>query len=72
MLDGSLAAMTTRPELILDESRRSQTSFFERMERDHPEELSEGLGRLTGDLAAARRVHRGDGGSMLAWVKPGS
>ncbi len=68
--DGSLAALTSQPQLILDESRRSQTSFFERMERDHPKELSDGLDRLADDLSAGRRDHRGDGGSVLAWTKP--
>jgi SAM-dependent methyltransferase len=70
--DGSLAAMTTHPELILDARRRSQTSFFERMERDHPEELSDGLDHLAGDLSAGRLEGRADGGSLLAWSKPGN
>jgi SAM-dependent methyltransferase len=69
--DGSLAALTTHPQLILDERHRSQTSFFERMERDHPEELLAGLDRLAGDLSSGHRQGRPDGGSVLAWVKPG-
>ncbi len=68
--DGSLAAMTTHPELILDASRRSQTSFFERMQRDHPEELADGLNRLARDLSSGKLEGRADGGSLLSWTKP--
>ncbi len=70
--DGSMAAMLAHPELILDPARRAQTSFFERMQRDHADELAAGLDRL-------RRELRADGGSaptqaghasVVAWVKP--
>lgn len=71
LTDGSLAAMTTRPQLILDAHRRSQTSFFERMERDHAEELRLGLERLARDIPAGRLAGRSDGASVLGWVKPG-
>ncbi len=71
LADGSLAALMTRPELLLDGYRRSQTSFFERMERDHPDELREGLEHLAGDLSAGRREGRSGGGGVIAWVKPG-
>jgi ubiquinone/menaquinone biosynthesis C-methylase UbiE len=70
--DGSLAAMLGHPELLLDPTRRAQTSYFERMQRDHPDELREGLERLE------REIRAGDGSSptqaghasVVAWVKP--
>jgi ubiquinone/menaquinone biosynthesis C-methylase UbiE len=70
--DGSLAAMLGHPELLLDPTRRAQTSYFERVQRDHPDELREGLERLE------REIRAGDGSaptqaghaSVVAWVKP--
>ena len=44
MLDGSMAALLGHPERLLEAERRSQTSFFERMERDHPEGLQRRAG----------------------------
>lgn len=76
--DGSLAAMCREPALLLDPDRRSQTSFFERLERDDPDELASGLERLERDLAAARdptqaaaaaRERWGDG-VVGRWVRP--
>ena len=37
---------------MLDPQRRRQTSFFERLERDHPDELKTGLETLTARLKA--------------------
>jgi demethylmenaquinone methyltransferase/2-methoxy-6-polyprenyl-1,4-benzoquinol methylase len=70
--DGSMAAMLGHPELLLDRDRRMQTSYFERMERDHPDELAAGLLRVEREL----RQHDGSAptqaghASILAWVKP--
>lgn len=69
--DGSMAAMLGHPELLLDRDRRSQTSYFERMQRDHADELRAGLERLERELGA------GDGSaptqpghaSVLGWQK---
>lgn len=76
--DGSLAALCRRPALLLDPGRRSQTSFFERLEREDPEELASGLERLQRDLEAgadpaasvfdARRAW-GDG-VIGRWMRP--
>jgi SAM-dependent methyltransferase len=70
--DGSMAAMLGRPQLLLDPERRSQTSYFERMERDHAEELRAGLGRLERELRAddGRAPSRPGHASVVAWVKP--
>ncbi|HEV7529204.1 MAG TPA: class I SAM-dependent methyltransferase [Solirubrobacteraceae bacterium] len=72
--DGSMAALLAHPELLLERERRAQTSYFERMERDHPDELRAGLQLVECQLAAAdgsapTRVGRA---SVLAWVKPAS
>jgi ubiquinone/menaquinone biosynthesis C-methylase UbiE len=68
--DASLAALAGWPELVLEDGWRRQTSFFERLERDEPEEMAEGLRRLAADLEAGRGP-RGQGvASVLAWVKP--
>lgn len=70
--DGSMAAQLGHPEQLLDPKRRAQTSFFERMERDHRQELRAGLARLERELhahdgSAPTRTGRA---SVVAWVKP--
>jgi ubiquinone/menaquinone biosynthesis C-methylase UbiE len=70
MLDGSMAALLGHPELLLQRSWRTQTSFFERMERDHPDELRAGLAQLQQELAEGRAPRVSGGASLLAWVKP--
>jgi len=69
-VDGSMAALSTYPELMLDPGRRAQTSFFERMERDHADELRRGLERLAADIAAGRPPQAQGGATMIAWAKP--
>jgi SAM-dependent methyltransferase len=71
--DGSMAALLGHPELILDPERRAQTSYFERMERDHPEELRRGLQRLERELNAddGSAPTRAGHATVLAWTKPG-
>ena len=69
--DCSLAAMMSRPELVLDARRRSQTSFFERMARDHPDELQRGLERLARALGNGEGPDRPGRATMIAWGKPG-
>jgi SAM-dependent methyltransferase len=55
LVDGSMAAMCRRPETLLDPAARRQTSFFEKAEADHPDELARGVDALARDLAAGRR-----------------
>jgi hypothetical protein len=69
MQDGSMAALLGHPELLLDPAHRSQTSFFERMERDHPEDLRAGLTRLEAELRAGQAPRQSGGASMVGWVK---
>jgi SAM-dependent methyltransferase len=71
MVDRTFAALHAHPELVLQRDQRMQTSFFQRMERDHPDELRAGLTRLAADVAAGRGPRRPGTASMLAWVKPG-
>jgi SAM-dependent methyltransferase len=70
--DGSMAAMLGHPELLLDGRRRAQTSYFERMERDHPQELQAGLTRLERELRAddGSAPTRPGRASVVAWIKP--
>jgi ubiquinone/menaquinone biosynthesis C-methylase UbiE len=69
--DASLAALAAHPEKLLEERWRRQTSFFELLEREHPEELQAGLERLARDVADGR-VPRGRGvASVIAWTAPG-
>lgn len=75
--DGSLAALHRRPALLLDPDTRRQTSFWERLEAQHPDELAAGLARLERDLGGGRRpdVERDEARArhgdavVLAWTK---
>lgn len=67
--DASLAALAAHPERVLDDGWRRQTSYFERLERDHPDELRAGLERLRGDLEAGRGPVAHGEASMLAWLR---
>jgi hypothetical protein len=67
--DASLAALSAFPEKILDPAWRSQTSYFERLARDHPDELSTGLERLRADIAAGRPPLGHGRGTVVAWTR---
>jgi SAM-dependent methyltransferase len=68
--DGSLAALQAYPEKLIDPAWHRQTSYFERLARDHPGELQDGLARLRADVEAGRAPRRPGLASVLAWVKP--
>ncbi len=70
LVDGSLAALLAHPRVLLEAGRREQTSYFERMQRDHAEELEQGLARLAADLDAGRGPTRPGRASVIAWGKP--
>lgn len=70
--DASLAALLGHPRLLLEEDWRAQTSFFERLERDHPDELARGLERLRADIASGEAPDRPGRASVIAWEKPSS
>lgn len=78
VVDGSMAALCRRPELLLDPERRRQTSFFERVADETPAELEAAMARLAGELAAGhrpqdadadRRARIGDA-SLIVWPAP--
>ncbi len=78
LVDASMSALCRHPDLLLDPAWRLQTSFFERVARQDPSELRQGLARLERDLAAGRRpdqevaalrAEHGDG-TIIAWRKP--
>ncbi len=66
----SLAALHGYPQLMLEERWRSQTSYFERMQRDHPDALEAGLKRLAADLKLGTVPARPGSASVIAWSKP--
>jgi len=68
--DASMAALLSHPRLLLQARWREQTSYFERMRRDHPGELDSGLARLAEDLDAGRGPSRPGRASVIAWIKP--
>ncbi len=70
MEDASLAALSGDPELVVRAAERGETSYFERMRRDHPDELEAGLARLREDIAAGRAPRRAGTATVLSWIKP--
>jgi SAM-dependent methyltransferase len=69
--DASLAAISADPARVIEAAENGETSYFERMARDHPEELREGLARLRDDTAAGRAPRRAGTATVLGWTKPG-
>ena len=67
--DGSLAALGAYPEKLVDPRWHRQTSYFERLERDHPEELKAGLDRLRDDLAKGTAPRTPGTASVLVATK---
>jgi ubiquinone/menaquinone biosynthesis C-methylase UbiE len=68
--DASLAALAAYPKLILDPRWRRQTSYFERLERNHPADAEAGLERLQRDIETGREPSQGGRASLIAWSKP--
>ena len=69
--DGSLAALSAHPEMMADPRWHRQTSYFERLERDHPDELKAGLDRLRDDLAKGTAPRTPGTASVLVETKTG-
>jgi hypothetical protein len=69
--DANLAALSTRPERLIEAAQRGDTSYFERMRRDHPEELRVGLAAIKEDIDSARIPRRSGTATLLTWTKPG-
>jgi ubiquinone/menaquinone biosynthesis C-methylase UbiE len=67
--DASLAALAAHPEKVLERQWRTQTSYFERLQRDHPAELEAGLRQLASEVAAGLATRRAGRASILAWNK---
>jgi demethylmenaquinone methyltransferase/2-methoxy-6-polyprenyl-1,4-benzoquinol methylase len=67
--DGSLAALGAYPEKLADPRWHRQTSYFERLTRDHPDELRAGLERLNGDLKAGTAPRAPGRGTVLVTEK---
>jgi SAM-dependent methyltransferase len=69
--DGSLSALSAHPELLVEPRWHRQTSYFERLELQHPEELRAGLGRLRADLEAGQAPRRPGRATVLAYSAAG-
>jgi demethylmenaquinone methyltransferase/2-methoxy-6-polyprenyl-1,4-benzoquinol methylase len=67
--DASLAALSADPERVLEAAQSGATSYFERMQRDHPDELTAGVRRLRDDIAAGRAPRRAGTATVLSWTK---
>jgi ubiquinone/menaquinone biosynthesis C-methylase UbiE len=67
LVDASLAALSAFPEKVLEADWRAQTSYFERLARDHPDELTTGLERLRADIEAGRPPQGQGTATVLAW-----
>lgn len=70
MEDASLAALSAEPERLVAAAESGQTSYFERMQRDHREELRAGLAHLREDIAAGHAPRRAGTATVLSWTKP--
>jgi ubiquinone/menaquinone biosynthesis C-methylase UbiE len=68
--DGSLAALAGHPERLVDPRWHRQTSYFDRLERDHRAELRAGLARLRADLDAGRAPDTPGSATVLAYEQP--
>ena len=69
--DGSLAALSAHPEKMADPRWHRQTSYFERLARDHPDELRAGLDRLRNDIDAGTAPRTPGTASVLVETKAG-
>jgi ubiquinone/menaquinone biosynthesis C-methylase UbiE len=67
--DGSLAALGAFPENLVDPAWHRQTSYFERLDRDHPEELRQGLERLKAEIDAGTAPRTPGRGTVLVETK---
>jgi SAM-dependent methyltransferase len=68
--DGSLAALCGHPDKLVDHRWHRQTSYFERLERECPEELRAGLRRIRADLDAGRAPRVPGRATVLAYEQP--
>jgi SAM-dependent methyltransferase len=68
--DANLAALSSRPERLIEAGERGDTSYFERMQRDHPEELKAGLARIKEDIDSGRIPRHSGTATLLTWTKP--
>jgi demethylmenaquinone methyltransferase/2-methoxy-6-polyprenyl-1,4-benzoquinol methylase len=68
--DGSLAALSAFPERLIDPAWHRQTSYFERLARDHPAEMEAGLARVRRELAEGTAPTEPGRATVLAWAKP--
>jgi SAM-dependent methyltransferase len=68
--DGSLGALAAHPDKLADPRWHRQTSYFDRLERNHHDELRAGLERLRNDLAAGCAPNTPGRATVLAYERP--
>ena len=66
---GRLAVFAYMAEDAATLAERGETSYFERMRRDHPEDLQAGLARLRRDITAGRAPSYAGTASVFSWTK---
>jgi ubiquinone/menaquinone biosynthesis C-methylase UbiE len=69
--DANLAALSGHPERLIQAAHHGETSFFERMRRDHRDELDAGIERIKEDIATGRIPRHAGTATVLGWTKPG-
>jgi len=62
--------MGSFPPWVIEVAQGLATSYFEQMQRDHPDELRDGVVRLREDVAAGRAPTRSGTVTVLSWTKP--
>ena len=67
--DAAILVSMLHHEKVLEQRWRAQTSYFERLQRDHPAELDAGLQQLEADVAAGCATRRPGRASILAWTR---
>ena len=67
--DASLAALSAHPARLFEAAENGDTSYFERMRRDHPSQLRAGLARLHADIGAGRTKRQAGTVTVLSWAK---
>jgi demethylmenaquinone methyltransferase/2-methoxy-6-polyprenyl-1,4-benzoquinol methylase len=70
MDDASLAALAAKPERVIEAAEAGATSYFERMRRDHPDDLRDGIERLRRDLGEGYDPSGSGSVSVVSWAKP--
>jgi len=67
--DDTRSCVSAHPRRVLEAGEVGATSYFERMQRDHRDELRAGLVRLRQDIELGRAPRRAGTATVLCWRK---